>query len=123
MLEVPVEAVGFAGAGLVGQVLAVFERRASVLVDGGVVGGGCGRAEGIVLGFLAERIDVRALIARVETAGGDAHFGLQLFGEFAAAYAEVGLDPVGCGDAGVALEFRGDFFFLRVGKVCALQQG
>ena len=122
-MHVPVEAVGFAGAGLVGQVLAVLERVAGVLVDGGVVGGGCGGAEGIVLGLFAEGIDVRALVAGVETAGGDAHLGLQLFGELAAGDAEVGLDPVGGGNAGVAFELCGDFFLLRVGQVGALQEG
>jgi len=75
VVHVPVES-GLARTGLIGLVLSVLEFLAGVLVDGGDVGGSDGVGEGIVFGFLAERVDVGALVARVEAASGQSLIGL-----------------------------------------------
>jgi hypothetical protein len=67
--------------GLVGLVLAVLEVFSGVLVDGGDVSSRDRVGKRVVLGFLAQGVDVGTLVACVEAAGGQAGISLQLFGE------------------------------------------
>jgi hypothetical protein len=76
----------------------------------------------VVLGFLAERVDVGTLVPCVEAAGGQSGIGLQLFREIGPTDAQVGHDPVGRRNTGVALKFPGDSLLLVCGDVGAFQE-
>ena len=78
MGHVPGELAALAPVHQVGGLGGVLEVVVEVLVDGGVPGGGDGVALGIVAGGCTHGIGVGTLVARVETAGGDAFVEFEL---------------------------------------------
>ncbi len=122
VLHVPVEA-GFAGALLIGHLTAKVQRFMGIGVLRRKDRALNGFSKGIVVGFLAEWIHGRALIARVEATRGNVAAILQELRELAAGNAQVALDPRGRGHAGVAFQLGGNRGLLCGVQVGTLQQG
>ena len=114
VLEVPWESAAEEGLGQIGLTFAVLQVLADVVVEERDVGGGDGRALRIVFCALAQRVEIRAGEASVETAGGQFAILLEGLFEFAAVDAEIGAEQVVDWQADVVVQLFGDgLLFIR----------
>ena len=97
-------------------VLAILQIFSYVVVEGGDVGRRDCRRLRIVLRLFAERIECGPGKARVEAAGGEIAFVLQILGEFSAIDSQVGFLDVCNRKAGIFVKLGGDSMALVRGK-------
>jgi hypothetical protein len=103
--------------------LAPLQILAGIIVEAGDVGRADRRDEGIVIGFLAEGVEVGAREAGIDAARRRVLVVLQVLGELAARDAQIGLLDVVDREPGIFMQLLGDRGAFGVGQVGALLQG
>ena len=120
--EVPGKARVAIGSGLVGLLRAILQVLAQIAIDRRRIRRRDRVALRIVLAVFAERIEIRALVAGVQAAGGGLFFELQVLRELPARDPQVRLHQHRHRQPGVAVQLLRQLLLARRGQLTALQQ-